>query len=154
MTETSVGLFERTEVANSVADALRAHGFPPNGIRIVSKPVDMPVQSPTSTPAVDFAARIAEDLRSMGATDSESHAYLAGVRRGNALVFATGSHSQAETAIGVMNAYHPVVLDEFAGAAPPAAPGIQGKEIEPHDPISLKSGQARAKTEGARVFSW
>lgn len=153
MAETAVGLFEHAGTADAVLEALRANGIPTNGIRTVSKPVDMPVESATSTPSIDFAAAFAQDLRSMGATDRESEAYLAGVRRGNVLVFATGSSAQAETAVSVMNAYEPIEIEEFAGAVP-ALSGVHGKEIAAHDNISLGSDHARAKTEGARVFSW
>ena len=153
MADTAVGLFEDRETADAVVDALRANGIPGNGIRVLSQPVASPVESPTSTPAIDFAAAISRDLRSMGATEADSEAYLAGVRRGNVLVMATGSTAQAETAISVMNAYEPVEVEEFAGFAP-AMPAVRGKEVPAHDSISLDSDQARAKSEGARVFSW
>ena len=153
MAETAVGLFEHPGTADAVVNALRANGIPSNGIRIVSKPAAMPVESATSTPSIDFAAALAQDLHSMGATDQECDAYLAGVRRGNVLVFITGSLPQVEAATTVMNSYEPIELEGFA-AAVPAAVGVHGKEIEAHDGISLNSDQARAKTEGARVFSW
>jgi hypothetical protein len=153
MAETAVGLFEHPGTADAVVDALRANGIPSNGIRTVSKPAAMSVESATSTPSVDFAAALAQDLRSMGATARECEAYLAGVRRGNVLVFVTGSLSQVEAATTVMNSYEPIELEGFASAVP-AAVGVHGKEIEAHDGISLNSDQARAKTEGARVFSW
>jgi hypothetical protein len=155
MAETAVGLFEHPGTADAVVDALRANGIPSNGIRTVSKPAAMPVESATSTPSIDFAAALAQDLSSMGASERECKAYLSGVRRGNVLIFVTGSRPQAETAINVMNAYEPIEVEEFvtAGAAPVLA-GVHGKEIEAHDGISLNSDQARAKTEGARVFSW
>ena len=153
MAETAVGLFEHHGAADAVVDALHANGIPSNGIRTLSKPSAMPVDSATSTPAVDFAAALAQDLSSMGATDRECETYLAGVRRGNVLVFATGSHAQAETAISVMNSYEPIEVEEFAGAVPALA-GAHGKETAPHDTISFSSDQARAKTEGARIFSW
>jgi hypothetical protein len=153
MAETAVGLFEHPGTADAVVDALRANGIPSNGIRTVSKPVAMPVESATSTPSIDFAAALAQDLHSMGATDRECEAYLAGVRRGNVLVFVTGSLSQAEAATTVMNSYEPIELDGFL-AAVPAQVGVHGKEIQAHDSISLNSDQARAKMEGARVFSW
>jgi len=153
MADTAVGLFEHTGTADAVVDALRANGIPSNGIRVLSKPTAAPVESATSTPSVDFAAGLSQDLRSMGATERDCEAYLAGVRRGNVLVFATGSRTQTDTAVGVMNAYQPVEIEEFAGAAPALA-GSRGKEMATHDSISLASDQARAKTEGARVFSW
>jgi hypothetical protein len=153
MADTAVGLFEHPGTADAVVDALRANGISSKGIHMLSKPAAMPVESATSTPSIDFAAALSQDLRSMGASDRECEAYLAGVRRGSVLVFVTGSSAQAETAIAVMNAYEPIEIEEFAGS-PPAMPGVRGKEVEAHESISLGSDQARAKTEGARVFSW
>src|ERR1700728_3278564 len=125
MAETAVGLFEHPGTADAVVDALRANGIPSNGIRTVSKPAAMSVESATSTPSIDFAAALAHDLHSMGATDRECEAYLAGVRRGNVLVFVTGSLSQAEAATTVMNSYEPIELDGFLAAAP-AQVGVHG----------------------------
>ena len=45
MAETAVGLFEHPGTADAVVDALRANGIPSNGIRTVSKPTAMPVES-------------------------------------------------------------------------------------------------------------
>jgi hypothetical protein len=153
MAETAVALFDHPGTADAVVDGLRESGIPSNGIRILSKPTAAAVNSSISTPAVDFAASLSNDLRSIGATDQECEAYLTGVQRGNVLVFATGSHSQADKAISVMNAYEPIEIEEFAGSVA-VLPDVHGKEVEPHDAISLKSDQARAKTEGARVFTW
>jgi hypothetical protein len=153
MAETAVGLFEDAGTADSVVDALRANGIPSNGIRILTKPIGSSVESATSTPSVDFAAALTQDLRSLGATESECDAYMAGVRRGNVLVFATGSSAQAETAISVMNAYEPIEIEEFATAAP-ALPGVHAGEAGGHEGIRLKTEESRAQSEGARVFYW
>jgi hypothetical protein len=153
MADTAVGLFEDRKTADAVVVALRANGIPPNGIRVLSQPVASPVNTPTSTPAVDFNAALARDLRSMGATESDSKTYLDGIRQGKVLVMATGTTEQAESAIDLMNAYDPVEIEEFAGSGP-AMPGLRGKEMAAHDSISPASDQERAKSEGARVFSW
>lgn len=152
MAETAVGLFEHPGTADAVVDALRASGFPANGIRTLSKPAAMPVDSATSTPALDFAAALSQDLLAMGASEPECQAYLDGLRLGNVLVFATGSVAEAETAIAVMDAYDPIEIEEFAGSAP-ALPGIHFGNAGAHD-ISSKIDRSRAKSEGARVFSW
>jgi hypothetical protein len=166
MTETAVGLFENLAAADSVVDALRANGLPSNGIRVLSKPAVAPVGSGSSAPSIDFASALAKDLRSMGATEWECEAYVDGVRRGNTLVFATGSHAQADTAIGVMNAYDPIELEEFATAST-AQTGIRtgamrtregitlkGEEAAVPEGITMKAEKERARGEGVRVFSW
>jgi hypothetical protein len=152
MAETAVGLFEHAGTADAVVDALRESGVPSTGIRIVSKPTGMSVDSATSTPSIDFAAGLAQDLSSMGATEPECEAYLDGLRRGGVLVFATGTHAQAETSAGIMNSHGPSELAEFAGAVP-SLPGIHQGDGGGHD-ITLKAERSRAKSEGARVFTW
>ena len=166
MAETAVGLFDDQSTADTVADALRANGLPMNGIRIVSKPVAALAGNVSNTSSVDFVSALTKDLRSMGATAWECEAYVDGVGRGNVLVFATGSHVQVNTAIGVMNAYDPIELEEFATAST-AQTGIRtgamrtregitlkGEEAAVPEGITLKSEKERARSEGARVFSW
>lgn len=153
MAETAVGLFEHHGTAEAVVDALRANGLPSNGIRTLSKPAALPVDSSTSKPSVDFAAALARDLRAMGASQFECDSYLAGVRRGNVLIFASGSRAQADTAMSVMNAYDPIEMEEFADAAPSAAAVGQG-EVGARESNVLKTEEERVRSEGARIFSW
>jgi hypothetical protein len=152
MAETAVGLFEQPGTADTVANALRANGFPTSGIRVLSKPAAMLVEGATSTPSVDFTAAISRNLHSMGATDSECRTYLEGLRRGNVIVFATGSHDQAESALGVMSEYEPVEAKEYTSPVP-ELPSTRVGEIGAHD-IRSKIEHSREKSEGIRVFSW
>jgi hypothetical protein len=155
MAETAVGLFEHPGTADAVVDALRASGVPSRGIRVLSKPAAFPVDSPADTPSVDFAASLAQDLRSMGATDYECKAYLSGVRRGNVLVFATGSHAQADAAISVMNAYDPLQIEELASVVP-VLPGMRVGQVVGgrRTGSGIGAKDERARSEGARVFNW
>jgi hypothetical protein len=152
MAATAVGLFADSGVADAVVDALRAHGLPSKGIRTLAQPIDFPVSSSTSTPATNFTAELARDLRSMGAEDDVCNAYIAGVKDGNVLVFATGSLEQADAATAIMNQYTALEIEEYAGSAP-TLPGVHYGEVGPHD-ASSKSDRARAKGDGARLFSW
>ncbi|HEX4322094.1 MAG TPA: hypothetical protein VHZ52_14375 [Acidobacteriaceae bacterium] len=159
MAETAIGLFEDIGTAEAVEDALRANGLPTHGIRVIRKPVASGGAS--SIPSPD--STLASELRSMGATQRECEAYVDGVQRGNVLVFATGSHAQSDTAIGVMNAYNPIELEEFASAQTGIHAGamrtregitLKGEEASVPEGITLKSEKERARSEGARVFSW
>jgi len=152
MVETAVGLFEQPGTADTVANALRANGFPTSGIRVLSKPAAMPLESATSTPSVDFVAALSRNLHSMGATDSECNTYLERLRHGNVLVFATGSHDQAESAVGVMNEHEPVEVKEYTSPVPELPP-TRAEEIGAQD-ISSRIERNREKSEGVRVFSW
>ena len=152
MAATAVGLFANEGVADAVVDALRAHGVSSKGIRTLTQPRAFPVDSATATPASDFIAELARDLRSMGATDDVCDAYIEGVKDGNVLVFATGSLEQADAATAIMNQYTALEIEEYAGTAP-NLPGVHYGEVGPHD-ASSKSERARAKGDGARLFSW
>ena len=153
MAETAVGLFDRSDTAEAVVEALRANGLPSNKIRVIARPAAMPVENAMSTPSIDFAASLARDLRAMGATEEECKIYLDGVQRGNVLVFASGTRAQADTAVGVMNAYDSIEIEEFAGAAS-SLPSVHASEAGTHEAIGLKSEPSRARSEGARIFSW
>jgi hypothetical protein len=152
MAETAVGLFEDANVAESVADALGAHGIASQGIRILARPTSFPMEGLTSTPAVDFAVALARDLRSMGATDQECAVYVEGVKRGNVIVFGTGTREQAEAAITLMNQYAAIEVEEYAGAVPslPAVHyGEGGGKV-----LRERIESANSKSDGARLFTW
>ncbi len=140
MAATAVGLFADTGIAESVVDALHAHGMPKKGIRVVSWPEDGSV-------VTDFAKSLFNELRTMGASETESLAYLSGVQAGNVLVFLTGSLQQADAASAIMNQYTPYDLEDIPGA-PAIAPAVHQYEAEP------EGMRARLKGDGARLFSW
>jgi hypothetical protein len=177
MSETAVGLFDDAVVAEAVVDSLRAYGFPSSGIRVVAAPKSASAASLGSETGINtgfnngnFATSAAKDLRAMGATEYESNAYLAGLHRGNVLVYATGSTSQANQAVAVMNEYSALEIEEFAtaGAAVSSAP-VEKTDLGTINPESrlpesnatigaheksYTSHSSRSKTEGARVFAW
>ena len=177
MSETAVGLFEDAVVAEAVVDSLRAHGFPSSSIRVVAAPGTASVASLGSETGINtgfnngnFATGVTKDLRAMGATEYESNAYLAGLHRGNVLVYATGSKSQANQAVAVMNQYSALEIEEFATAGVSASSAPVEKTdlgtINPESRLpesnltvgahekSYTSHSSRSKSEGARVFAW
>ncbi len=149
MAETAVGLFEEAKYAEEVASVLRENGFSPSSIRVLSKPTGISV---TSTPSVDFGAALAQDLRSMGATEGECESYVSSVQSGSTLLFVTGTAAEADQAASLMNAHDAIQIEEFAGAVP-MLPGVHLGEIASGS-ISLKEDRARARSEGAKVFTW
>jgi len=153
MADTAVGLFAHSDDADEVVNALGMLGFPADAIRVVAQPRGAAVNSSTSTPQIDFAAALGRDLSSMGASEDEREAFLAGIRNGNVLVFATGSATLASSAVELMNNHAAVEVEEFAGAVPTATGSDMGAYVGGHD-ISSKAGRVRARTEGAKVFSW
>ena len=172
MSETAIELFEDAVVAEAVVDSLRAHGFPSSGIRVVAAPNSASASSLGSETGINsgfnggnFATRVAKDLRAIGATEYESNAYLAGLRRGNVLVYATGSRSQADQAVTVMNGYSALEIEEFATAGarvektdfgtinPESRLPESNLTVGAHEK-SYTSHSSRSKAEGARVFAW
>lgn len=174
MSETAVGLFEDAVVAEAVVDSLRAHGFPSSGIRVVAAPTSASAASLGDETGINtgfnggnFGAGVTKDLRAMGVTEYESNAYVAGLHRGNVLVYATGSRPQADEAVAVMNEYSALEIEEFATAG--AAARVEKTDLGTINPESrlpesnvtigaheksYTSHSSRSKTEGARVFAW
>jgi hypothetical protein len=152
MAQTAVGLFEHSHDVDLVLNGLRAEGIPSDAIRVLSKPSGMAVNGKLSTPTVDFCSALAKDLRSMGASEEECEVYVGSVQNGDMLMFVTGTAKDADKAVSMMNTYGAIEIEEFAGAAP-MLPSIHAGGIGASG-ISLKEDRARAKSVGARVFSW
>ena len=152
MAQTAVGLFEQSHDVDLVLNGLRAEGISSDAIRVLSKPSGMAVNSKTSTPTVDFCSALAKDLRSMGASEEECEVYVDNVQNGSKLMFVTGTAEEADRAVSLMNTYGAVEIEEFAGAVP-LLPSIHAGEIAPSG-ISVKEDRVRAKSVGARVFTW
>jgi len=153
MAQTAVGLFERSHDVDLVLAGLRAEGISSDAIRVLSKPSGMAVDSATSTPSVDFCAALTKDLRSMGASEGECEAYVVSVQNGSILLFVSGDADEADKAVSLMNEGGAVEIEEFAGAAP-MLPSIHVGDVAASGGISLKEDRTRAKSEGARVFTW
>jgi hypothetical protein len=152
MAETAVGLFEHESNADLVLDGLRRNGFSSEAIRVVTMPMGMAVDSPTSTPGIDFAAALAKDLRSMGASEGECEYFVSSVQSGSTLIFVTGTLDEADQAASLMDAHGAAQIEEFAGVAP-ALPPVHVGEIGANV-ISIKEDRVRANASGARVFTW
>jgi hypothetical protein len=152
MAQTAVGLFDQTHDIDLVLNALRAEGFPADNIRVLSKPSGMAVDSMTSTPTVDFCSALTKDLRSMGASEAECETYVSNVQNGCVLLFVAGTAADADKAASLMNDSGAVEIEEFAGAAP-MLPSVRAGEAGAGG-IALKEDRTRAKSEGARVFTW
>ena len=152
MAQTAVGLFEQSHDVDLVLNGLRAEGISSDAIRVLSKPSGMGVNSKTSTPTVDFCSALAKDLRSMGASEAECETYVESLQNGNMMMFVTGTPDKADKAAELMDTYGGAEVEEFAGAVP-MLPSMHAGEISASG-ISLKEDRTRAKSVGARVFTW
>ena len=116
------------------------------------------VDGAMSTPGADFALAVGRDLSAIGANEAEREHYLSGLKRGNVLVFATGTAAEADTAADLMNDYGAIEVEEFAGAVATGVGEKVGsvgnlKAINEND-VGLKADRKLARTTGAKVFSW
>ncbi|HEY4961724.1 MAG TPA: hypothetical protein VII29_12765 [Terriglobales bacterium] len=153
MAKTAVGLFKNQGSVDSVVSALEADGFLSKDIRVLREAVDMPSSGVMSTPRVDFEVELTRDLRAMGATDAHAAAYVAGVRRGGILVFATAPGDKADAAVGIMNAHGAAGADEVSGQES-SLPGAGQSDAAPVRETSVLAGAAPSFGSGARLFVW
>jgi hypothetical protein len=132
---------------------LVATSFRPNDVRIVRERLDMEVTDSMSTPRIDFEVRVERELRDMGATVSEANAYAAGLHRGGALVFATGSKEDVTRAGELMNRHGAMQIEELGGRGPDAALLVDDDSLPENVESSNQVGRIR-EGGGARVFVW
>src|SRR4030095_617564 len=91
MPKTTVGLFKNPVVVQDVVRELEALGFPRNEISTLREQATFDVTGVMSFARLDFETDLIRELTRIGATKAEANAYVEGLQRGGALVFATGS---------------------------------------------------------------
>jgi hypothetical protein len=153
MSKTAVGLFENPGVADQVVHDLDAKGFPRSKVRLLGEARDMGDTGMMGTPHTDFEVGLDRELRMIGASDPEAHAYVQGVRRGGVLVFATGSNEQVDSAAEIMNLHGAVEVEELVGCEPNTGGMIDESMPAIHD-SSGQTGRVRQSGGGARMFVW
>ena len=151
MAKTAVGLFKNGSSIDDVVKALEADGFPAKDIRVLNEPVDMPASGVMGTPHTDFEVALARDLAAMGASEAHAAAYVAGLRRGGVMVFATGDN--ADAAVAILNRHGAVGVEEVAGQGT-SLPGSGHSSAAPDRETSVLAGAAPSFGSGARLFVW
>jgi len=153
MAKTAVGLFKDKSAADGVVRALQAAGFVAKDIRVLSEPLDMPTSDALSTPRTDFEVALGQDLAAMGASEAHVAGYVAEVRRGGVIVFATGPGDQADAAVAIMNSQGATGIEEVSGAEvslPKASLGAGTPDREP----TVLTGRSPSSAGGAQLFVW
>ena len=115
MPKTAVGLFENPGLVDGVVREIEALGFPRKEVRTLTEPATFEVTGVMSFPRLDFEVDLVRELTRIGAAKAESQAYVEGLRRGGALVFATGSDEKVEAAADIMNRHGAVEIEETSG---------------------------------------
>jgi len=153
MPKTAVGLFENPGLVDSVVREIEALGFPRKEVRTLAEPATFEVTGVMSFPRLDFEVELTRELTRIGATKAESQAYVEGLRRGWALVFATGSDERVETAADVMNRRGAVEIEETSGSEP-QLPGVVRENMTPMRNSPVLAGRIREPGGGATFFVW
>jgi hypothetical protein len=153
MPKTAVGLFENADLVDDVILEIEGLGFPRKEIRTLTEPATFDVTGVMSFPRLDFEVDSIRALTRIGATKAESQAYLEGLRRGGALVFATGSDDRVEGAAGIMNRHGAVEIKETSGPEP-QLPGVVRASMTPVGNGPVQTGRTREPGSGACFFSW
>jgi hypothetical protein len=153
MSKTAVGLFKNPGVADQVVHDLDASGFPRGEVRRLGEDRDMGDTGMMGTPHTDFAVGLDRELRRIGASDPEAHAYVQGVRRGGVLVFATGSDDQVNSAADIMDRYGAAEVEELTGREP-NTDRIAGQGMPLVQSDLSQTGRIRQPGSGARMFVW
>ena len=80
-----------------------------------------------SFPRLDFEVDALRELTRIGATQAEAQPYVQGLRRGGALVFATGSDEKVDAAADLMNRRGAVEIEEINGLEPQLTGMVRGE---------------------------
>lgn len=153
MPKTAVGLFENPGLVDEVVREIEAQGFPRKEVHTLTEPATFDVTGVMSFPRLDFEVDAVRALTRIGATKAEANAYVEGLRRGAALVFATGSEESVKTAADIMNRRGAVEIEQLNGSEP-QLPGVSHEGMTSTGAGSVQAGRIREPGSGAVFFVW
>ncbi|HEY6341882.1 MAG TPA: hypothetical protein VIX91_08520 [Candidatus Acidoferrum sp.] len=152
MAKTAVGLFENAGRAEEAVREIEALGVPRNEVRTLAEPKTFEITGVMSFPRLDFEVQLRRELARIGATKTEIETYIDGLRRGGALVFATGAEDDAkvDAAADAMNRLGAKALEEATGPEPQLPHAVRGVMSPAENPVL--TGRVRQRPDGASVF--
>ncbi|MDQ2944984.1 MAG: hypothetical protein M3Y27_03425 [Acidobacteriota bacterium] len=154
MPKTVVGLFEKPDRVDDVVREIEALGFPRNEVRSLDEPVSFEVTGVMSFPRLDFEVALKGELTRIGATKAEAMAYVEGLRRGGALVFATDRDgSKVDAAADIMNRRGAAEIEETSGPEP-HLPRVVRESMTPIHDSRVLAGRVNQPGSGAAFFVW
>ena len=153
MPKTAVGLFEKPGVVDDVVREIEALGFPRKEVRTLAEPATFEVTGVMSFPRLDFEVDLIRALTKIGATKEPSQVYVDGLRRGGALVLATGSDERVDAAADIMNRHGAIEIEETVGSEP-QLPGVVCASMTPMRDSPVLAGRIREPGGGAAFFVW
>jgi hypothetical protein len=143
MAKTAVGLFANPASVDEVLRDLETSGILSKDVRVLGEPREMAGSGVMSIPHTDFEVGLIRDLTAFGVVEADAEAYVRGVRRGEVMVFATGSGKKADAAAEIMNRHHAVEIGE-----------LSGDDMAPARDSSVLAGRVRSSGGGACLFVW
>ncbi|MGA2134643.1 MAG: hypothetical protein ABSH50_20345 [Bryobacteraceae bacterium] len=153
MPKTTVGLFENPGLVDDVVREIESLGFPRSEVRSLEEPATFEVTGVMSFPRLNFEVDSIRGLTRIGATRAEAQAYLEGMRRGGALVFATGSDERVEAAADIMNRHGAVEVEQISGLEPQLE-GLVRDSVTSERDTPVMAGRLRQSGGGACLFVW
>jgi hypothetical protein len=153
MPKTAVGLFAIPNLVDRVVREIEALGFPRKEVRTLTEPATFEVTGVMSFPRLDFEVDLSRELARIGATKAESQVYVEGLRRGGALVFATGEDEQVDAAADIMNRHGATEIEEPRGEEP-RLPGVARASMTGVRSSPVLAGRIREPGSGAAFFVW
>ncbi len=153
--KTVVGVFRNSGSVDDVVRKIAVLGFPRNEIRILQEPERFEISGSMNFPRLDFEVELAESLLGIGVPQGETEACIQELRRGGALVFATGSDRKADAAAEVMKRNGALDIAKGSGPEPYLPHVLRGvrKTLTHGDPDP--GGQSgRIPPGGSGYFSW
>jgi hypothetical protein len=156
MPKTAVGLFKNPDLVADVVRAIAALGFPRNEVRTLEEPETFEVTGVMSFARLDFEAHLSRALTKIGATEAQTQAYVEGLRRGGALVFATGSDEKVDAAADILNRHGAIGIEETSTSSPePELPYLtRGRATPVRDTPDLAGQAGRIPPSGVAYFAW
>ncbi len=106
-----------------------------------------------SFPRLDFEVDLSPELTRIGATKEKAQAYVKGLRRGGALVFATGANEMVNAAADFMNRDGAVEIEESSGPEPQLPNAVRESPTPVRD-SPVMAGRIREPGSGAAFFVW
>ncbi len=153
MPKTAVGLFAKPGLVDQVVREIEALGFPRKEVRTLTEPATFEVTGVMSFPRLDFEVELIRELTRIGAAKAESQAYVEGLRRGGALVFATGSDERVDAAASIMNRHGAIEVEESSGPEPQLQ-AVAHESMTPMRSSPVQAGRVREPGGGAGLFVW
>ena len=154
MPKTAVGLFKNPDLVDDIVHEITAIGLPRNEVRTLEEPERFEITGVMSFPRLDFEVDLSRALTTIGATDAEAQAYVEGLRRGGALVFATGSDEKVDAAANILNRHGAVRVEETRGPEPDLPLVIGDTAAPARDTPDLTGHVGRIPPSGVAYFAW